>query len=96
MAVALNRRQFVKAAGLGSAALIAGVRPTLAARKLSPNEKLNIGVIGTANRAGEDLKEVSSENIVALCDVDQKWLDAAGQKYPSAKLYTDFRRLIDQ
>jgi len=77
-------------------ALIAGVRPTLAARKLSPNEKLNIAVIGTANRAGEDLKDVSSENIVALCDIDEKWLNAAGQKYPGATLYTDFRRMIDQ
>src|SRR5207249_2732578 len=45
---------------------------------------------------GDDLKEVSSENIVALCDIDDRYLDAAKQKYPRAKTYNDFRRLLDQ
>src|SRR5881397_4062302 len=96
MSAAPNRREFIKAAGIGSAGLVIGVQPALAARRLSPNEKLNIGVIGTGGRAGEDLKEVSTENIVALCYVDDLRLNAAAQKYPGAKLYTDFRKLIDQ
>lgn len=62
----------------------------------SPNEKLNLGVIGVAGRGGDDLKEVSSQNIVALCDVDDRNLAAALQKHSQAKTYNDFRRLIDQ
>src|SRR5439155_20785547 len=39
---------------------------------------------------------VSSENIVALCDVKAKALDAAGAKHPGAAKFTDFRKLFDQ
>jgi len=53
-------------------------------------------MIGVANRAGDDLKEVSSENIVALCDIDDNYLAVAKQKYPQAKTYNDFRRLLHQ
>src|SRR6059058_6534008 len=91
----LNRRQFIKktaTAATGVWLSSVGTR----ARRLSPNEKLNIGMIGVANRAGDDLKEVSTENIVALCDIDDRYLDAAKQKYPRAKTYNDFRRLLDQ
>jgi predicted dehydrogenase len=62
----------------------------------SANEKLNIGVIGVSGRGAENLNEIAGENIVALCDVDQRHLDAALKKFPNAKTYRDFRRLIDQ
>src|SRR5687768_14815721 len=92
----MKRREFIKIAGLGSAGLVIGAQPIAAARRLSPNDKLNLGVIGVAARGGENLNGVASENIVALCDVDEQRLNAAAQKHPGAKLYTDFRRLIDQ
>jgi predicted dehydrogenase len=93
----LNRREFIRAAGLGSAGLLAATVPAFAARrKLSPNEKLNIGVIGVAARGGDNLREVSTENIVALCDVDEQRLNAAAKSHPGARLYHDFRKLIDQ
>ena len=89
---AIDRRQFLKT----TAVAIVGASSLAAARKLSPNERLNIGVIGVSNRGGENLKEVSSENIVALCDVDEKLLGAVAQKFPRAKTYVDFRKLMDQ
>jgi len=91
----VRRREFIRLSALGAAGLhLAGCRTS--PRKLSANEKLNLGVIGVANRGGEDLKAVSSENIVALCDVDDKFLDAAKQKFPGAKTYNDFRHLLDR
>lgn len=85
----ITRRTFVTT--------LAGLYVTGAyARKLSPNDKLNIGVIGVAGRGGENLSGVASQNIVALCDVDDRNLAAAAAKHPSAKTYSDFRRLIDQ
>src|SRR5687767_2241346 len=66
------------------------------ARKLAANDKLNIGVIGVAGRGGENLNGVASQNIVALCDVDDRNLAKAAAKFPSAKTYSDFRHLIDQ
>src|ERR1051326_7935641 len=91
----LNRRKFLKqtAAATTGALLLAG---RARARTLSPNEKLNIGMIGVANRAGEDLREVSSENIVALCDIDDNYVAAVREKYPQAKPYNDFRPMLDQ
>ena len=94
---AVSRRQFIRALGVVAAGTaVTGVRAA-AARKISPNAKLNIAVIGVAGRGGENLNEVARlENIVALCDVDSTRLASAAQKFPSTKTHADFRKLIDQ
>ena len=66
-----------------------------ATRRVSPNEKLNIAIIGAGGRGAADTAEVSSENIVALCDVNEDHLNAAAAKYPQARKYVDFRKLYD-
>src|SRR5690349_2791780 len=83
----LSRRSFLRRAALGSAGLVLGGPAIARSRTLSPNAKLNLAVIGVAHRGGENLKEVTSENIVALCDVDDQFLGAAAQKHPGAKTY---------
>ena len=88
----VTRRRFLQATALS----VYGLALPSYARKLSANDKLNIGVIGVAGRGGENLNGVSSQNIVALCDVDDRNLAAAATKFPSAKTYSDFRRLVDQ
>ena len=90
----LNRRQFIRQTAAATGAWLVSVQAH--ARKLSPNDRLNIGMIGVANRAGADLQEVSTENIVALCDIDDNYLAAVKERYPSAKTYNDFRRLLNQ
>ncbi len=82
----------------GCASKTGGLReePVSQGRKLSPNEKLNIGMVGTAAQAGWNLSQVASQNIVALCDIDDKFLDAAVQKYPGAKKYNDFRLMLER
>ena len=94
----VNRRQFIRTTAIAvTGTALAGCQTARAPRKLSANEKLNIAVIGVAGRGGENLKEMAAlENIVALCDVDATRLAAAAQKFPAAKTYADFRRLIDQ
>lgn len=91
----LSRRRFVKA-GIGTGAGLLILPFGLARGADSPNNKLNIAVIGVAGRGGANLKAVSSENIVALCDVDEKKLAAAAEKYPKAKTYVDWRKCLDQ
>lgn len=95
----MNRRKFIFDLGATAASLtLAGCATTNAPRKLSANEKLNIGFVGVNNRAREDLMEVAKtgENVAALCDVDENYLSRASKDFPNAKTYTDFRRLIDQ
>ena len=84
-----SRRQFLQQASLGAAGLwITGcASPAGKTRKLSANDKLNIGIIGTGNRARSNIKGVAEQNIVALCDIDEKFLSAAKQEFPGARTY---------
>ena len=95
---AYSRRQFLRAAALAgtSVGLAGAVSRTVAAAPRSPNEKLNIGVIGVAAQGAYNLGNVATENIVALCDIDEQRLAAAAEKFPQAKRYADYRRMLDQ
>ena len=91
----LTRRAFLKQTSAVSAgALLLPHRVN--ARANSPNEKLDIAIVGVAGRGAEDLNGVKGENIVALCDVDDNSLNAAAQKFPKAKTYNDFRLMLEQ
>src|SRR5580658_9378257 len=84
-ALQINRRHFIYTTALAAGGLAAGLPALLArANYKSPNGKLDIAGIGTNGRAAEDLRGVSGENIVALCDVDSNSLAAALKKYPGA------------
>ena len=77
----LTRRQFVQASAAGAVTSGFFVNPAPAAPKDSPNERLNIAAVGTSNRAGANIQGVASQNIVALADVDSRFLDAAANRY---------------
>src|SRR4029077_8522454 len=66
-------------------------------KKKPPSERLNIGVVGCGTKSqGEyDLANVATENIYALCDVDENRAADARQAYPQAKFFKDFRQLLD-
>lgn len=95
-----NRRRFLKQTSLLASGLVAG--STLAANAASyariygANGRLDIGAIGVGGRGAGDLDAVSSENIVALCDVDTNTLTAAGNRFPNAQKFFDYRELIEQ
>jgi predicted dehydrogenase len=93
-----SRRQFLKNAGIGAAGTgfwIAG-RQVGYGQEKSPNAKLNIACIGTGGQGGSDMNNVSSENIVALCDIDDKRNGDASKKHPNAKLYFDYRKMLEE
>ena len=92
----LTRRAFIQQSALGAASLwLAGCQHT-APRRLSANDKLNLGIIGVGGQGKFSIDNLAGENIVALCDVNGKNLAAASQRFPSAKTFNDFRRLVDQ
>lgn len=92
----LSRRRFLGASAAATTALALKPYSLFGARKVSPNEKLNLGVVGVGGRGGEDLAGVAGENIVALCDVDSAILAGAKAKFPKAATYSDFRRMLDR
>ena len=95
MSTLLTRREFLKQTTATCGWLLGGVA-LARARKISPNDKLNIGVIGVAHQGNYNLTNVATENIVALCDVDDTFLAATAKRFPNAKTYNDFRRLLEQ
>ena len=80
------------AAAFASPGLEAIQRP---ARASSPSDRLNLAVIGCGGQGAENLKQVSAENIVALCDVDDERGAEAFKQFPRAKRFRDFRKLLD-
>lgn len=88
-----TRRQFLETTALGTTSVVLGAPALL--RAASPNDKLNIAIVGCGGRGASNLADVSSENIVALCDVNERNLDAAANKFPDARKYIDFRKLYD-
>jgi len=91
----IRRRDFLKAAGACGAGFWVAAPERGFGQERSANAKLNLAVIGVGGRGGENLKSVSSQNIVALCDVNEKNLERAAAKFPGAKRYVDFRTMWD-
>src|SRR3954469_8789335 len=88
----VTRRQFTRAFLTATGAL-ASAPAFLRGQNL--NDKLNIAIIGTGGRGGSNLSSVSSQNIVALCDVNANNLNSAAARHPKAKKFADFRKVFD-
>ncbi len=59
-------------------------------------DKLNIAGIGVGGRGAQDLSPIAtSENVVALCDVNETYATKTFKTYDKAKTYADFRRMLD-
>lgn len=87
-----SRRRFLRDTSLAAGGLLAF--PAVL-RSAAPGNKLSLAIIGCGGRGGGNLGAVSSENIVALCDVNERNLDAAAARHPQARKYTDFRKLYE-
>ncbi len=91
-----SRRRFLRQTAFagGSFLLLRTARLALAAEA---NDKLDVAVIGPGGQGRGNLDNVAGlgQNIVALCDVDQARAGDVYQKHPSAKAFTDFRKMFD-
>jgi len=92
----ITRRRFVTSATAAAFTIVP--RHVLGgAAGPAPSEKLNLGCIGVGGmQGGNDVGSVSSENIFALCDVDENHLNKTAARYPKARLYRDFREMLDK
>jgi hypothetical protein len=91
----VGRREFVKNAALGAAGLLI-LRNAKSAYSYQANEKLNIACVGVGGHGWSNLMAVSSENIVALCDVDEQHASQAFNRYPDVPKFADFREMLDK
>src|SRR5438067_486411 len=80
----------VPAAGFGSAASLKHMGYK------SPNEKLNFAAIGAGGKGATDINSLTSENLVALADPDDKRAAKTFAQYPNVPRYKDFRKMFDK
>ena len=92
-----SRRQFMGMTAAAAAAFMIVPRHVLGGPgHTPPSEKLNIAGIGVGGQGAADLNEVRKENIVALCDVDEKRAAVTFRRFKEAKRYTDFRKMLEK
>ncbi len=91
----VNRRTFLKT-GAGTGAGLLFLPSGIVTGAVSPNNKLNVAVIGCGGRGGANLNGVKGENIVALCYVNAGNLAKAAQRFPKAKTHVDWRKCLEQ
>ncbi len=89
----MNRRRFINQAGMATALSSCAVSGLHA---VSPNNKLNVAAIGVGGMGAGNIRKCSTENIVALCDVDLERGGPTFQKHPKAKRFRDFRVMFDK
>lgn len=95
-----SRRNFIKTSAYIPAGL--SIIPATVLGREAPSHKINIGMIGTGNMGGSNIKGFlgqSQARIVAVCDVDKERRDAAKaavDKYygtSDCASYNDFRKV---
>jgi len=94
------RRSFLRtgvaAAGSVAAAMVVPGHVLGGPRGIPPSEKMNVAGIGIGGMGAGNLANLESENIVALCDVDPGYAARTIKKYPKAKVYIDYREMLDK
>src|SRR4030042_75490 len=91
-----NRRDFLRNAAWSGANLVILSNSRLV-RGTQANEKLNVAGIGVGGRGAADVNGVGeTENIVALCDVDEKHAAETFERHPQAKRYKALRNMPDE
>ncbi len=61
----------------------------------APSDKLNIAGVGAGGMGANNINNCAGENIVALCDVDDERAAKTFAKFPNAKRYKDFRKMLE-
>ncbi|MFO7901676.1 MAG: Gfo/Idh/MocA family oxidoreductase [Pirellulaceae bacterium] len=96
----LTRREMLRNTGLaGVGVWVSGATSAVGwggGKSPSPNEKLYILCVGVGGRGGADVNGVSTENIVALCDVDSRRAAKTFEKFPKAKRFQDYRTALEE
>src|SRR5438105_1191550 len=92
-----TRREFLQQAAVGSLGMLAGESVWAREARRSPNERIQFACIGVGGKGDSDSADAARlGDIVAICDVDDNTLAGAAVKYPGAKKYNDYRKMLDE
>ncbi len=102
----VTRRTFLKSTTAASALAFPAVLRAQTPGTPTPNNRLNVAIIGAGGRGGAALQGMKDENIVAICDVDEERADGSlksfssrypieAEKFGAAPRFNDYRRMFD-
>jgi predicted dehydrogenase len=94
-----SRRSFIKNSSLAIAGISIIPRHVLGRGFIPPSDQLNIAIIGGGGKGASDALNVynnGASNIAAICDVDWNSAAKSFKKFPKAKKYKDFRKVLDE
>ncbi|MEW6355555.1 MAG: Gfo/Idh/MocA family oxidoreductase [Planctomycetota bacterium] len=92
----ISRRGFLQAAAASGVFTIVPRHVLGGEGQVPPSAKLNIAGIGVGGKGFGNMRSLESENIVALCDVDHEYAAKAFKQYPQAKVYADYRQMLEK
>ncbi len=92
-----NRRRFLQTTAMtGVGVWVAG--RLSAEEPKSANGRIAMAAVGLGGKGSSDSRDAGNfGDMVAICDIDENTLNKAGEKrYPKAKRYTDFRKMLEE
>jgi len=93
----MDRRSFLGQSAAASSSFMIVSRHVLGGKGYTaPSDKLNIAGIGIGGMGSADLRDMETENYVALCDVDSNYAGKVFARYPKAVRYRNFREMLDK
>ena len=93
----VSRRVFVKNTAIGTLGLMI-LKNSYSARTYAANDKLNIALIGVGGRGRWFVGTIPrlGQNVVAMCDVNDRKAALSFKELPKAKKFSDFRKMLDE
>ena len=92
----IHRRRFLKTATASAGYFLTATAASAVRAGNKPNETVRFAGIGVGGKGSSDIDQAGKlGTVVALCDIDEKTLDAKAQKFPSAAKFFDFRKMFD-
>lgn len=95
MASQRSRREFLKTTALTGLGVWVGSEAQAARQEA--NDRLRFACVGVGGKGRSDSADAAKHgDIVAICDVDDNTLAEAAAKYPNARKFNDFRKMLEE
>lgn len=97
-----NEKRFSRRKFLGATAVTAAGVTILPSNVIAgfghkaPSDKLNIACVGIGGMGRHDISNMTTENLVAMCDVDWSYAAKTLNDFPKARRFKDWRKMYDE